>query len=147
MTRGTAAERHRAFTLRDETTGCWLWIGSDVNNQGYARFHVDGRRKLVHRWAFEHFVRPLLPGEVIDHLCNQPLCSNPAHLKACKEQRDNVLRSETALTAVNARKTHCIRGHPFDEANTAWSVWDGRKRRKCRACHREREAAKRSRII
>jgi hypothetical protein len=36
----------------------------------------------------------------------------------------------------NAEKTHCIHGHPFDEANTRWT---SRGQRDCRACGRARE--------
>lgn len=38
----------------------------------------------------------------------------------------------------NAEKTHCSKGHPYDEANTYWyQGW-----RRCRACHREQVRAK-----
>lgn len=38
---------------------------------------------------------------------------------------------------VYSAKTHCIRGHPFDEANTRVKYWpDGRFRgRQCKACN------------
>jgi hypothetical protein len=35
----------------------------------------------------------------------------------------------------NAEITHCIHGHPFDEANTYWTK---RGQRDCRACARDR---------
>jgi hypothetical protein len=35
----------------------------------------------------------------------------------------------------NAEKTHCLHGHPFDEANTYWTK---RGQRDCRACNRGR---------
>jgi Fe-S-cluster-containing dehydrogenase component len=35
----------------------------------------------------------------------------------------------------NAAKTHCLRGHPFDEVNTYWTK---RGARDCRACARDR---------
>jgi hypothetical protein len=41
----------------------------------------------------------------------------------------------------NTRKTHCLRGHPFDEENTHVDKEGGRS---CRACHRERERARRA---
>lgn len=40
-------------------------------------------------------------------------------------------------------QTHCVHGHPFDEANTRWSIdGRGRRHRVCRTCHRERERAR-----
>jgi hypothetical protein len=44
----------------------------------------------------------------------------------------NVLRGVGAA-AKNARKTHCKRGHPFDEANTYW-FGPERRHRMCRTC-------------
>lgn len=42
---------------------------------------------------------------------------------------------------INADKTACDRGHPFDEANTHhWTDSDGYQHRQCRACNRFREA-------
>ena len=39
------------------------------------------------------------------------------------------------------RKTHCLRGHEFDEANTY--VAPGTGRRSCHTCRRERQARRR----
>jgi hypothetical protein len=58
--------------------------------------------------------------------------------------RENVLRSPTAVSAVNARKTHCVNGHPFDDENTVWQSGRlGRPERKCRACRRESDRRRR----
>lgn len=40
----------------------------------------------------------------------------------------------------NAEKTHCSKGHPYDEANTYWYRSDGYLRRQCRTCRLERVA-------
>lgn len=40
--------------------------------------------------------------------------------------------------ASNAEKTHCPRGHPFSGDNLVIVHSEGRRRRRCRACHRER---------
>lgn len=44
---------------------------------------------------------------------------------------------------VNARKTHCPVGHPYDEANTRRVAHGNGRLRICRACERERTARKR----
>lgn len=104
---------------------CWLWTGLLADN-GYGRF---GKR-YVHQVAYERWVGPIPDGMELDHLCRVRHCANPAHLEAVTH-RENDLRSPHTPAAVNARKTHCIRGHAFDEANTRVTP-DGR--RQCRAC-------------
>ena len=53
----------------------------------------------------------------------------------------------SGVGAINAAKTHCKNGHPFDAENTrirpAPSPWNG-SLRVCRACHRERMRRTRS---
>jgi hypothetical protein len=46
--------------------------------------------------------------------------------------RENVLRSDNAC-ALNARRTECPYGHPFDESNT----YHYGNQRYCRACRRD----------
>lgn len=68
--------------------GCWLWSGQ--NNGTYGTFHVLGASKTVyaHRLAFELFVEPILPGYVVMHTCDQPLCVNPSHLRQGTQQEN-----------------------------------------------------------
>lgn len=63
----------------------------------------------VHRVSYQEFNGPILPGLVIDHLCRNKKCVNPKHLEAITSG-ENVLRG-VGPTAMNARKTHCMRGH------------------------------------
>ncbi len=79
---------------------------------------------------YEWFTGPIPAGMEIDHLCRNRACAAPAHLEAVTHH-ENLLRDET-LTAANAAKTHCKRGHLFDEANTM--VYRGS--RFCLTCRR-----------
>ena len=134
------------FWLRVERTEtCWNWTGS--RSRGYGAFTpvIRGRRVSVHRWAYEYFVGPIPGGWQIDHLCRVRHCVNPDHLEVVT-QRTNILRG-TAFSAVNARKTHCPQGHPYDEANT----YLGRQGkngvvRQCRMCHRVKERVRQARM-
>lgn len=114
------------------TPSCWLWLGR-VNSTGYGQTTQGERHQvLVHRWSYEHFHGPIPIGLVIDHLCRNPQCVNPAHLEAVT-QRTNLLRGKGA-SARNAAKTHCIRGHEFTAENTY--IRSGK--RQCRICVRLR---------
>jgi hypothetical protein len=113
-------------------TGCWFWAGAKTHN-GYGVFN-DGGWVRAHRWAYEHFIAPIPSELTIDHLCRIPSCVNPTHLEPVTV-RENTLRSPVAPTAVNARKTHCKRGHPFDQMNTLVRLTG----RGCKTCLRERK--------
>jgi len=116
----------------DRSGPCWLYR-NPTHPLGYAKVKVGGRWQWAHRVAYEHFNGPIPGGLPLDHLCNNPPCVNPAHLTPTTH-RANTLRGE-GPTATNARKTHCMRGHPFDEVNTGIQ---GDGWRYCRACRRQR---------
>jgi hypothetical protein len=110
--------------------GHWLWQGKP-HALGYGRItDDDGRTLYVHQYAYRLLVGPIAPGLQIDHLCRVRLCVRPDHLEAVT-QRTNLLRGMSP-PALNARKTHCLRGHPLAEPNLYVS-WGARR---CKICHR-----------
>lgn len=130
MASRSVAERPARFGAKIEVVecGCWLWTASD-NGCGYGQFSVDGKMVYAHVWSFEFFGGVIPEGHQIDHVrargCLHTLCVNPAHLEAVT-QKENMLRG-TCRAAVNAAKTHCLRGHRLPPYVT------GRKR-KCAEC-------------
>ena len=115
------------------TDTCWLWTGSAGGKGGaYGEFRFCGLRVQAHRWAYEFCVGPIPEGLQIDHLCRVRLCVNSDHLEPVS-LRVNVLRGN-GLPARNARKTHCSKGHEFNETNTSPVPTGGRR---CRTCNRE----------
>jgi hypothetical protein len=105
---------------------CEIWQGTLCSN-GYARL---GRDPVYYRTLYIRHVGPVPAGYEIDHLCRNRACVNVAHMEAVPK-RVNILRGES-FSAQNYRKTHCVRGHLFDEANT----YRRGSRRQCRACNR-----------
>jgi hypothetical protein len=59
---------------------CWEWTGSLA--KGYGQMKVDGEVLRTHRIAYEIENGPLEDGEHVLHSCDNPLCANPAHLRA-----------------------------------------------------------------
>jgi len=118
------------------TSSCWLWRGA-LSQAGYGRFTVEhrfdggGRQTEAHIFAYEIMRGSIPQGLVLDHLCRNTKCVNPDHLEPVTEA-ENVLRGVGA-GALNKRKTHCPKGHPYDETNTEHRA-SGRRR--CRECNR-----------
>ena len=109
---------------------CWNWTGQ-LSQHGYGRARFEGKRWYVHRYVYEKLVGPVPEGKEPDHLCRNRTCANPNHLEMVTH-RENVLRG-VGPTAQNVKKTHCVQGHPFDEANVIVRSlgWRG-----CRICQR-----------
>jgi hypothetical protein len=75
-----------------------------------------GNTRLVHRIAYEAERGSIPEGLVLDHLCRNRGCVNPWHLEPVTNIQ-NVMRGVSAF-AINARKTECPQGHPYDDENT-----------------------------
>lgn len=132
----------RSFGRRigaQDARGCWPWLGHRQPN-GYGAFTIRIERGthgrmvcwLAHRLSYSIAKGEIPRGLTLDHLCRNRACVNPDHLEAVPIRVNNLRGS--GFAAINAVKTHCPNGHPYDERNT--SVDDGS--RKCRRCKRER---------
>jgi len=111
---------------------CWRWDGT-ILDSGYGQLKVKGKRFAAHRYSF--FIvhgNEETPEYQIDHLCRNKRCVNPNHMEQVPGE---VNRSRSTISsALNAQKTHCIRGHDNWRVNpkTGW--------RSCRICERMRRS-------
>lgn len=136
MTRGGPFAVRFADSYEVTSAGCWMW-SKKVHSTGYAYTRVDGKMVRAHRAAYELLVGPIPEGLVLDHLCRNRSCVNPAHLEPVT-QRENLLRGNTT-TARNAAATTCRLGHPLDGRYPTRGV------RYCKTCRRAEAKASRLR--
>ena len=135
MSQAGLPERFWAKVEPEPNSGCWLWVAA-LDEEGYARFHFMGTNRNAYKLAFEVLRAPVPPGLFLDHLCRVRCCVNPWHLEPVSK-RENAIRGDSR-PAVNLRKAHCPRGHPYSPENTTFGR--NRNHRLCRMCRQEWEA-------
>jgi hypothetical protein len=87
----------------DGEEGCWEWTGARAKT-GYGVLNPH----FAHRYSYTLHAGPIPERLVIDHLCRNPPCVNPAHLEAVTN-RENVRRG-LAFSPSGL----CKNGHPLD---------------------------------
>lgn len=112
---------------------CIPWGGSTLPNR-YGRVYISpGKYKLAHRMAYEGCYGKIPEDMVLDHICRNPSCINPNHLRVVTN-KENVLCG-VGITAMNARKANCGKcGNPFDEVRKTMRKGKPRYFRSCRSC-------------
>lgn len=112
---------------------CWLWKGAK-DGDGYSNFVVSkGKVAKAHRFSFLLAYGWILPHPFqIEHKCRVRNCVNPAHMLLLLGKYNN--ERSTSPSAINKKKTHCVREHLFSEENTCISCG----KRYCITCEKER---------
>ena len=89
---GRIPTEERFWRKVNKTDRCWLWTGA-LTGKGYGSFGQTppGGSVLAHRFAYIREFGAIPDGLVIDHLCRERRCVNPAHLEAVTN-RENVVR-------------------------------------------------------
>ena len=135
-------ERFEQKYIPEPNSGCWLWTAG-VNRLGYGTIGTGSRsdgsmkKSFAHRVSYALYRREIPDGLTIDHLCRVRCCVNPDHLDTVSQGVNN-LRGRSA-SSLNSAKTHCPRGHEFNEASVqSFTGKTGQRlsHRICRECNR-----------
>lgn len=123
----TAKDSARFWAKVDRSGGadaCWLWHGAFCARHPYGKIKFSKATRYAH-----HVTIGAIPnkGFVVDHLCRNTLCVNPAHLDVVTVY-ENVVRGKCSML-----KTHCRNGHEYSPGNVI--MQDGHRR--CAICRRQ----------
>lgn len=134
-TRLPVAERFELYV--DRSGECHRWTGAH-GSKGYGHFRYEGRMQKAHRVALLLAGIEVPDDLTVDHVwargCRHKDCVRVDHLEIVPSAVNSLRGNNCA--AINARKTHCPRGHEFTPENTAWSQLSDGRRRRCRTCKR-----------
>lgn len=139
-----ASERFYGKYEVDAKSGCWIWTGAR-GDHGYGTIGDTPepnkpRTLLAHRLSYEMHIGPIPEGLVVDHMCNNRACVNPAHLQAITH-RANIDRSPKPIVR-RRLENRCIRGHDLTDPEVVYTRPDT-GRRQCKVCHKIRDEAAR----
>lgn len=105
----------------------------------YPMAHLGKRMRKVSHIMFVLYKNDIEPGMNVLHSCDNPNCVNPNHLRVgtLKENaidRELRQRNKKSITYINKNKTHCSRGHEFNQENTRIFNRNGNSIRQCKIC-------------
>lgn len=111
---------------------CWLW-NKYLDKDGYGTVTVNKYPYRVHRLSLCIFLKLDYKDKswTANHICNNKNCWNPLHVY----QGDRASNEVDRTIYHNRNKTHCPRGHEYNEKNT---YHNGKGDRICRECNRLR---------
>jgi hypothetical protein len=127
--------------LVDPETDCHVWQAGKTCGYGSVGITIEkvGKSYTAHALAYTAATGDPWPrrgsGFDLDHLCRNTACCNPEHLEKVTHQENNQRGDHRNVGGWGKHKTHCPRGHEYDEANT---YIRSNGTRKCRACAREK---------
>lgn len=105
----TAKQQERFWAKVDKAGSCWLWTAGK-NQHGYGTYKVRSKRAVsvwpAHRLAYVLAKPGDISGRVVLHLCDNPLCCNPAHLKLgdhADNAKDRMRKQRSARGESNGR--------------------------------------------
>ncbi len=92
---------------------CWLWIGAK-SKKGYGRFRLTPTAKTwvpAHRVSYQMQHGMIPDGKMLDHICHNPSCVNPNHLRPCTNAENGRYKSVNKINGIR-----------WNDKDQAWHV-------------------------
>ena len=125
------------FWEKVDTSGeCWEWTAS-TSHGGYGRINLPGSPKRsmgAHRYSFLLHYGPFDQRLFVCHHCDNPGCVRPNHL-FLGDAIDNAVDMSLKRRGKGQDRTHCPKGHPYDDENTYYPP-SRPNSRACKECSR-----------
>ena len=110
-----ASLEQRFWAKVDKTGGCWIWTASK-DGCGYGMMRVSKTRVMrAHRVAYEWLSGPIPEGMLLDHVCHNPACVRPDHLRPVTVKAN----AENRISA-NLGNRSGIRGVRWNVRQSKW---------------------------
>ena len=113
----TSTQNEIFFSHISKGESCWEWTGHK-DDCGYGRFNAKSGKTMAHRYSYEAHVGPIPAGLVIDHVCYNRACVNPAHLQAVSVKQNGENRSGANRDNLSSG----IRGVTWHKKSRKWAV-------------------------
>jgi hypothetical protein len=143
----TLPERFADKVGEADANGCLPWLATKDQN-GYGRFFTGRRNETgnrvdepAHRISYLLSGGEIPDGYVIDHLCRNPACVNPAHLEPVT-RRENAMRGDHPNVIAHLQRT-CRRGH---DLSLHGRIAPSTGRYRCRLCNTIMQRERRNRV-
>lgn len=99
----------RFWSKVDKSGDCWVWQGA-LNQLGYGSFTEVGKKSTgAHRYSYQLENGPIEPKIDIDHICHNPTCVRPSHLRAATRKQNSEHRKGAQVNSKTG-----VRGVYFD---------------------------------
>lgn len=106
----------RFWVKVDKTEACWVWTAYRFPT-GYGQFRLDGKRRRAHRVSWEWANGPIPNGMEIDHLCWNPACVNPSHMRIATRSMNN-----QNLSGAYTNSKSGVRGVSWNKSRRTWEA-------------------------
>lgn len=107
----------RFWSKVDKTTECWNWTASK-DGTGYGKFWSIDRLTPAHRYSFTLAHGTIPEGQLIDHICHNKACVNPAHLRLADAKQNQQHRRG----AQTNNTTSGMRGVTWHKGDKRWQA-------------------------
>lgn len=111
--KGTLEERFWAKVDRRGPNDCWIFTGKGRYSGDYGLLKFNSARLAAHRVSWEIANNMKIPdGQIILHICDNPPCVNPSHLKVGTRKQnaiDMVEKGRNSITVGEANPNSTIR--------------------------------------